>query len=111
MWTQTVITLTAGQQTTLIPANSRRQRLRWMITGAGAVTIAPGLVTVTAGNGMAYNGAAALGQQGGSDDFQFDCAREAFSVYASAATQIVIWEFVQNQGVLTAGNNNLNSTP
>jgi hypothetical protein len=114
MWVQTIVSVGAGQSTTLIAANPRRERLRWMVTGAGDVTIAPGSVTVTAGNGMAYAAAAAAGKPGGADDFQFDCARDAFSVFAAAATQVTVWEFVQNQGVPATsgvGANNLNATP
>lgn len=111
MWTQTIVNLNAGQSGPLIAANPRRQRLRWMVTGTGAVTIAPDNVTVTLGQGLVYSGASAVGQQGGAEDFQFDCSRQAFSAISAANTTVVIWEFAPNLGVPAAGNNNLNSTP
>lgn len=115
MWVQTLVTLTAGASVPLIQANPRRERLRWMVTGTGAVTIAPGLVTVVAGAGLVYSGATAVGQQGGAEDFQFDCSRGAFSAIATANTQIVIWEHQQDRGTMATavgpGNNSLIATP
>lgn len=115
MWVQTLVTLTANTSVTLLAANPRRERMRWMVTGTGAVTIAPGLVTVVVGGGIVYGPAASVGQEGGADDFQFDCSRGDFSAIATANTQMTIWEYVTNRGTMSAtvgpGNNSLNATP
>lgn len=111
MWTQTIVNLTANTSATLIAANPKRQRLRWMVTGLGDVTIAPGLVTVALGAGLVYGAPAAVGKQGGAEDFQFDVSRSDFSAIANANTTVVIWEFIPNAGIPAGGNNNLNATP
>lgn len=99
MWTQTIVQLAAGASTTLIAANPRRQRLRWMVTGLGSVTIAPGDSAVVLGRGLVYSGAGSIGEQGGGEEFQLDTSRGSFSAIANADTTVVIWEYVQNVGV------------
>ena len=115
MWTQTVVALAAGVSAPLIAANPKRLRLRWMVTSGGPVTIAPGSVTVTAGAGMIYNGPSAAGNEGSSEDFQWDVGQEAFSAFSTSGSSLTIWEWVPNGGIpatsIGVGFNNLGATP
>lgn len=111
MWVQTLVNLTANTSRTLIAANPNRQRMRWMVTGTGAITVVPGLATVIAAQGMVYNGAPSSGQEGSSDDFQFDTSRQDFSAISTTDTSVVVWEYVANLGIKAANNYNLGATP
>lgn len=92
-WTQTKVTLTAATSATLLPANAARRALRWMNTGANPVTIAPGAVTVTVGDGMNYNAGAGAGQQGGADSFGInEVSTDAFSAISTLGTTVIVWE-------------------
>lgn len=91
-WTQSLVTLSGGTSATLIAANSSRKKLRWMVTGTNPMTVAPGLVTVTAGAGMNYNGAATTGYQGGADSFDGDASTQAFSAISANGTTVTVWE-------------------
>lgn len=91
-WTQTVVTLTAATSQTLIAANTARKALRWMVTGANPMTVAPGAVTVTAGAGMNYSPGSGTGFQGGSDSFPGEVSTQAFSAISTSGTTVVIWE-------------------
>ena len=111
MWIQTLVPIAANTSQTLISANPWRERLRWMVTSGGPVTVVPGLVTAVINSGMIYNGPPSVGAEGSSDDFQTDCSKDEFSVISSVASTITVWELVQNRGIPAAGNNNLGSTP
>lgn len=92
-WTQTKVTLTAATSTTLIASNTARRALRWMNTGSNPVTVAPGAVTVTAGDGMNYNPGTGIGQQGGADSFGVnEVSMDAFSAISTLGTTVIVWE-------------------
>lgn len=91
-WTQTIVTLTAATSAALVAANQYRKGLRWMVTGASPMTVAPGAVTVVAGQGMNYNPASATGYQGGSDTFEGALSTQAFSAISTVGTTVVVWE-------------------
>ena len=92
VWTQTIVTLPAGVSTPLVAANPNRRALRWMVTGASPMTVAPGSGAVVAGQGMNYSGAAAPGQQGGADSFAGEISTQAFSAISTQGTTVAVWE-------------------
>ena len=92
-WTQTVANITANTTSVILNTNASRKGLRWMVTGANPVTIAPGNVTVTIGQGMNYSPGAGTGQQGGADSFgPNEISTQAFSANSTLGTTLVIWE-------------------
>ena len=91
-WTQTVVALAAATSATLIAANANRKALRWMVSGANPMTVAPGLVAVVASVGMNYNSAPVNGAQGGSDSFAGELSLQAFSAVSALGTTVIIWE-------------------
>ena len=95
MWVQTVVPIPANTNTQLVAANALRIGLRWMVTGTNAVTIAPGTTPITAfGLGVIYNPSPIAGQQGSSEKLDPNECLDAFQAYASAATQVVVWELL-----------------
>lgn len=92
-WTQTVANVTANVTSVILNTNANRKGLRWMVTGTNPVTIAPGNVTVTIGQGMNYSPGAGTGQQGGADSFgPNEVSTQAFSANSTLGTTLVIWE-------------------
>ena len=89
--TQTVVTGTSG---TLIAANASRKSLRWMNVGAATVTVAPGTVAPTVGQGMVYEASSSgATHQGGSETISdVSQATNAFSFSAAASAVVVVWE-------------------
>ena len=89
--TQTIVSAASGL---LIAANPARKSLRWMVTGAADITVAPGVNAPAAGQGMIYQASAlGAGKQGASESFvEGAMATNAFAFVASAATTVVVWE-------------------
>lgn len=92
-WTQTLANITANVTSVILNINASRKGLRWMVTGANPITIAPGNVTVTPGVGMNYSPGSGTGQQGGADSFgPNEVSTQAFSANSTLGTTLVIWE-------------------
>ena len=91
--TQTLVTLAAGVSQTLIAANANRRYLAFANVGANPMTVAPGAVTVTAGQGMNYSAGEAPSFQGGGQAFEGSAvATSAFSAVSAVGTTVCIWE-------------------
>lgn len=94
-WTQSIVTLSAATSATLLAANASRKALRWMVTGTNPMTVAPGVVTVTAGQGLNYSAGSGTGQQGGADSFgPNEVSTQAFSAISTSGTTVAVWEGV-----------------
>jgi hypothetical protein len=90
---QTIVTLTAGTSATLIAANTSRKYLCWMNVGAAPMTVAPGAVTVVAGQGMNYDpGSSPINQGGAFCQESISVSRQAFSAVSTAGTTVAVWE-------------------
>jgi hypothetical protein len=91
--TQTVVTLSAATSTTLVAANVNRKYLCWMDVGTAPFTAAPGLVTVTAGNGMNYDPGSSASNQGGTFCQEgVTVSQQAFSAISTVGTKVTVWE-------------------
>jgi hypothetical protein len=91
--TQTIVNLPAGVSTQLVTANPSRKYLAWMVVGTNPATIVPGSAEAVAGQGMSFNGASALGNQGGYYEFDTDVMPDvAFQAISTAGTSICVWE-------------------
>lgn len=101
MWVQTPVTITAGGAfQPLVAANPKRLSLRLMNIGTNPVTVVPlGTASPVVGVGMNYTGAGSAGDQGGADDFPLDGGKEGFLAASSAGTTVVIWEYMDREGV------------
>lgn len=91
--TQTVVTLAPGTSAQLLAANASRKWARWMVVGTGPMTVAPGATPAVVGAGMAYDPAAGVGRQGGSESLSDPVsATGAFQAISTAGTVVVVWE-------------------
>jgi hypothetical protein len=91
--TQTVVTLTAATSRTLIAANASRKYLFWMNIGTAPMTVAPGAVTVTAGQGANFDPGSSSSNQGGTFSMEnSSVSQQAFSAISTAGTTVVVWE-------------------
>lgn len=91
--TQTVVTFTAATSRTLIAANASRKYLFYMNVGTNPVTLAPGVVTVTAGAGVNLDPGSTSANQGGWFAMESSAiSQQAFSGISTAGTTVVIWE-------------------
>lgn len=91
--TQTLVTLSAAATGQLAAANATRKGLRWMVTGANPMTVAPGASAAVAGVGMSYNGNSGVGTQGGSEAFEGSVVpTNAFQAISTLGTTVIVWE-------------------
>jgi hypothetical protein len=84
--TETLVTLSANQSSSLIAANALRLYLKWQNIGVGAATVAAGVGPVIAGQGIGY---------GPMDSETFSGSSvplNAFAVIAQAPTTFIVWE-------------------
>lgn len=91
--TQTIVTLTAATSRALIAANTSRKYLCWMNVGTAPFTVAPGAVTVTAGQGFNYDPGSSASNQGGAFcQENSSVSQQAFSAISTAGTTVAVWE-------------------
>lgn len=100
MWVQTIVPIAANSNVPLIPSNPKRQRLRWQVSGAGAVAISPAPMTAV-GQGFLYS------PNVEPEQFILDTAQDAFYAWAASASTVIVWEFVANTGIIAANNASL----
>lgn len=90
---QIMVTLTAGVSQQLVAANPARVGLRWMVTGANPMTVAPGTSPAVVGVGMNYSPPASVGQQGGSETMEGTAmTTDAYQAISAAGTVVCVWE-------------------
>ena len=88
-----LVTLSAATSAQIVAPNQARKGLRWMNIGLNPMTVTPGAAAAVVGQGMAYNGAAGAGQQGGSECFEGTAVPgDAFQAISTLGTTVIVWE-------------------
>lgn len=90
---QTTVSLAAGVSVLLIGVNANRRGLRWMVTGANPITVAPGAAAAVVGAGFNYNASTGdAGSQGGSEIFDAPAPTGAFHAISALGSTMIVWE-------------------